>query len=128
LQERRAVPPFTFFQAIGYNQGNWDFCLNLSGTTTCKTATARKAYKILKGMEARPKTARGMYIEVSTRTRRAAPPGVRVVDNSIDEALAGFCSAISVTIEKQNIVRVEDNGRGIPVTSTPGTRSALWRW
>jgi DNA gyrase subunit B len=42
-----------------------------------------------------------------------------VVDNSVDEALAGYCSAIAVVIEKQNIIRVEDNGRGIPVDIHP---------
>ena len=42
-----------------------------------------------------------------------------VVDNSIDEALAGECSRILVAIEKQSVVRVEDNGRGIPVDKHP---------
>ncbi len=42
-----------------------------------------------------------------------------VVDNSIDEALVGYCSHISVTLEKGNIVTVEDNGRGIPVDMHP---------
>jgi len=96
-------------ELIGQDEGE----LQELSSTQVDHAYGAEEIQVLEGLEAVRKRP-GMYIG-STSSSGLHHLVYEIVDNAIDEAMAGFCDLISVTIEADGTITIEDNGRGIPV-------------